>query len=180
MDAFRTIPMNLVAMNTEPRITTSNIYHTKERSERMAKLRGLGKIYYNMNIEALCIREHDVNMLLKLRSQDWARTINMFHEPSLAETAAQKTSKDRKELQSGGFCTDHEITVATLKRLADLTKLYKQQIVSDRAVSDEQFEIKSQYIGKVNAKEQLLETSEDLMSNQVSNCLSLMLNTVIF
>ena len=88
MDAFRTIPMNLVAMNTEPRITTSNIYHTKERSERMAKLRGLGKLYYNMNIEALCIREHDVEMLCKLRSHHWSRTINMFHEPSLAEKAS--------------------------------------------------------------------------------------------
>jgi len=29
MDAFRTIPMNLMAMNEEPRITTSNIYFTK-------------------------------------------------------------------------------------------------------------------------------------------------------
>ena len=29
MDAFRTIPMNLVAMNEEPRITTSNLYFTK-------------------------------------------------------------------------------------------------------------------------------------------------------
>ena len=48
MDAFRTIPMNLVAMNEEPRITTSNLYFTKVRAERMAKLRGLGKLYYNL------------------------------------------------------------------------------------------------------------------------------------
>jgi len=61
----------------------------------MAKLRGLGKLYYNMNIESLCIREHDRHMLLKLRSHHWSRTINMFHEPTLAEKAAQKTGKDR-------------------------------------------------------------------------------------
>jgi len=76
----------------------------------------------------------------------------MFHEPSLVEKAAQKTDKAKKDLL-GGFLTDHEITVATLKKLADLSKLYKQQIVSDRPVSDEAFEIKSKYIGKVDAKE---------------------------
>ena len=133
----------------------------------MARLRGLGKLYYNMNIEALCVKEHDVNMLLKLRSHHWTRTINMFHEPTLAEKASQKTNKDRSELlkAGGAFVTDHEITVATLKRLSDLSKLYKQQIVTDRTISDEKFEVKSQYIGKVNAKEQLLEVSEALMSD---------------
>jgi len=52
MDAFRTIPMNLVAMNDEPRITTANKYYTKVRAERMAKLRGLGRLYYNLNIDS--------------------------------------------------------------------------------------------------------------------------------
>ena len=39
--------------------------------------------------------------------------------------------------------TDHEITVATLKKLSDLSKLYKQQIVTSAAISDEKFEVKS-------------------------------------
>lgn len=98
MDAFRTIPMNLMAMNIEPRITTSNIYHTKARAEKMARLRGLDKLYYNMNVESLCVKEYDVNMLLKLRAQHWSRTLEMFHEPTLAEKAVQKTDKERKEL----------------------------------------------------------------------------------
>ena len=84
MDAFRTIPMNLMAMNEEPRITTSNIYFTKQRSERMAKLRGLGKLYYNLNVDSVCKEEHEVNMLVKLRAHHWIRTLQMFHEPSLA------------------------------------------------------------------------------------------------
>ena len=75
MDAFRTIPMNLVATNDEPRITTSNIYHTKARAERMAKLRGLGRLYYNLNIDSRCEDEHEVNMLSKLRAHDWKRTL---------------------------------------------------------------------------------------------------------
>lgn len=111
-------------MATEPRITTSNVFHTKARAEKMAKLRGLGKLFYNMNIDSRCVDEHEVNMLCKLRSDHWSRTLLQFHEASLAEKAAQKTDKDRSELK-GGFQTDHAITVATLKRLADLSKLYK-------------------------------------------------------
>jgi len=83
MDAFRTIPMNLIAMNEEPRITTSNIYHTKSRAERMAKLRGLGKLYYNLNIDSLCVEELEVNMLCKLQADDWKRTLMIHDEPAL-------------------------------------------------------------------------------------------------
>ena len=57
MDAFRTIPMNLVATMTEPRITTSNLYNTKARAGRMAKMRGLDKLYYNMNVDSKCDRD---------------------------------------------------------------------------------------------------------------------------
>lgn len=85
MDAFRTIPMNLVAMATEPRITTSNVFFTKQKAEKMARLRGLDKIFYNMNIDSRCVEEHEVNMLCKLRSKHWSRTLSMFDEAGLAE-----------------------------------------------------------------------------------------------
>jgi hypothetical protein len=98
MDAFRTIPMNLMAMATEPRITTANTYFTKPRADRMAKLRGLDKMFYNMNIDSRCYEEHEVNMLCSMRSQHWSRTLDMFHEPSLAEKATQKTDKTKKDL----------------------------------------------------------------------------------
>ena len=84
MDAFRTIPMNLVAMNEEPRITTSNLYFTKQRAERMAKLRGLGKLYYNLNIDSLCTEETEINMLCKLRADDWKNTLLIHDETNLA------------------------------------------------------------------------------------------------
>ena len=98
MDAFRSIPMNLMAMNIEPRLTTSNVYFTKPRGSRMARLRGLDKLYYNLNIDSLCVEEHEVNMLLKLRAHHWSRTLNMFHEPSLAIKASEKTDKSKKDL----------------------------------------------------------------------------------
>jgi len=152
MDAFRSIPMNIMAMNTEPRITTSNTFYTKKKAERMATLRGLNKLFYNMSIDSRCVEANEVNMLCSMRSEHWSRNLNMFYEPSLAEKASKKTDKAKKELL-GGFITDHAITVATLKKLADLSKLYKQQIVSGAVVSDQSFEIKRQYIGKIDAKE---------------------------
>ena len=89
MDAFRTIPMNVMAMNTEPRITTSNVFFTKERAEKMARMRGLNKLFYNMNIDSRCVEEHEVNMLCKLRSEHWSRTLSQFDENKLAEKAVQ-------------------------------------------------------------------------------------------
>ena len=84
MDAFRTIPMNLMAMGDEPRITMSNTYFTKKQAGgRMAKLRGLGRLYYNMNIDSRCSEEYEINMLCKLRAHHWTRTLQNFDEPGL-------------------------------------------------------------------------------------------------
>ena len=83
-------------------------------------------------------------------------------------------------MQRGGFVTDENSNTKIMKRLADLSKLYKQQIITDRAISDEAFEVKSKYIGKVVAKETLLEVAEDTMKETTVKCLSLMLHTVAF
>eukprot|EP00806_Schmidingerella_arcuata_P006889 Macronucleus_729.p1 GENE.Macronucleus_729~~Macronucleus_729.p1 ORF type:complete len:325 (+),score=65.28 Macronucleus_729:127-975(+) len=179
MDAFRTIPMNLVAMNDEPRITTANKYYTKVRAERMAKLRGLGRLYYNLNIDSQCEDELEVNMLGKLSARDWKHTLLQFHEGELAQKAAEKSDKPREELK-GGFCTEHDITVGTLKKLSKMAKLYKQQIVSQAAISDEQFDVKNRYVGKVVAKRELASITEELMADQINSKLTMMLNTVIF
>lgn len=98
--------MNVMAMNMEPRITTSNIYNTKARSEKMARLRGLNKLYYNMNVDSKCDKEHEVNMMCKLRAEHWSVTIEMFHEKRLAQKAAQMiTDKSRTDFK-GGFDTE--------------------------------------------------------------------------
>lgn len=63
MDAFRSIHMNNIAMNTEPRISTSNSYYTKTKLSREARLRGLNRLYYNMTINATTSDPLDVKML---------------------------------------------------------------------------------------------------------------------
>ena len=78
MDCFRSIHPNNMMMNTEPRITTSNEYWTKERPDRMARLRGLNKIYYNMNIESNSVDEREVNMLASLRAERWTKRLELM------------------------------------------------------------------------------------------------------
>ena len=62
-------------MNSEPRISTGNDYWTKTKPDRMARLRGLNKIYYNMSIQSTCVDEHEVNMLQSLRAESWTKRL---------------------------------------------------------------------------------------------------------
>ena len=78
--------------------------------------------------------------------------------------AAEKTQKSKEELR-GGFCSEQDIAVATLKKLADMTKLYKQQIVTQIAISDDNFDVKNRYVGKVVAKKELAQVTEELMAD---------------
>ena len=95
MDAFRSIHMNNVAFNTEPRITTANYYHTKQKPDMMAKLRGLNKLYYNMAIETSAVDEREVNMLTSLQIQNWMKSMLMLQD----------------EETNGNFEKDHRSTV---------------------------------------------------------------------
>ena len=65
-------------MNTEPRITSANEYWTKEKPDRMARLRGLNKVYYNMNIESNSVDEREVNMLASLRAERWTKRLELM------------------------------------------------------------------------------------------------------
>jgi 26S proteasome regulatory subunit N11 len=67
MDAFRSMHMNNIAMNTEPRISTSNQYYTKAKPSREARIRGLNRLYYNMTINASTADPLDIKMLKNLQ-----------------------------------------------------------------------------------------------------------------
>ena len=51
MDAFRTIEPMVMAMNAEPRISTSNVGLMRKHGIE-AKMRGLNKLFYSMLIKA--------------------------------------------------------------------------------------------------------------------------------
>jgi 26S proteasome regulatory subunit N11 len=113
MDAFRSIHMNNVAYNTEPRISTGNTYYTKSRPSREARLRGLNKIYYNMVINATSTDECEVSMLRKLKLERWTKSLLPLEDDH----------KERKVWDD--FTKDEDSTCAQLKQLASLTKLFK-------------------------------------------------------
>ena len=46
-----------------------------------------------------------------------------------------------------------------------MTKLYKQQIVTQIAISDDNFDVKNRYVGKVVAKKELAQVTEELMAD---------------
>jgi len=79
MDVFRSVHPNIMATGQEPRITTSNIYHLKEKPERMSRLRGLGKLYYNMVIAAKTTDENEINMLKRFQecTTSWAEALKI-------------------------------------------------------------------------------------------------------
>ena len=55
----------------------------------MARLRGLGKLYYNLIIETQTSDDLEVNILTKLKSKHWSRSLKQFPDEK------DKTSKKR-------------------------------------------------------------------------------------
>ena len=76
----------------------------------MAKLRGLNKVYYNMNIETGVVDEHEVNMLKSLKADCWTDRLKLMDYTG----------------SKGDFNDDHNNTVKQLKKLDDLAKLWKE------------------------------------------------------
>ncbi len=66
MDAFRTIEPMVMAMNSEPRISTSNVGLMRKHGVE-AKIRGLNKLFYSMLIKSQCNDSNESVMLSNLR-----------------------------------------------------------------------------------------------------------------
>ena len=75
MDSFRSIHMNNIAMNSEPRITTSNRYFLKPKASTELKLRGLNKLYYNMSVISSTNDPLEMAMLAKIKSTNWIQVL---------------------------------------------------------------------------------------------------------
>ena len=81
MDVFRSIHPNLMGMAAEPRISTSNLYYTKDKPSKMAKLRGLNRLYYNMVIETYSRDNYEIDMLTRMKesTKGWSENFKI-HE----------------------------------------------------------------------------------------------------
>ena len=97
MDAFRSIHPNILTMGGEPRISTGNAYHLKPQAETMARIRGLGKLYYNLIIESVVTDEAQINILSILKQKHWTQSIKLFPNEKT------KDEKRRKKEDKEGF-----------------------------------------------------------------------------
>ena len=150
MDCFRTIGGMDIAMNKDPRITTSNKYHIKSKADHDAQLRGAGRLYYSMCVESRTTDELELRMLEKFLLKPWQQSLIVTQTEPLHQ----------------------------LRRFKELTKLWHSQINTQE--SEDSAKIKLKMIGKPNARKELSELVEQVMEEQVLECLGTMLNSVSF
>lgn len=75
IDAFRTIPQEVMMAQIEPRQTTSNIGYL-QRPSAVAKIHGLDKMYYSIAINYRK-NEGEQKMLLNLNKTSWANSLKL-------------------------------------------------------------------------------------------------------
>ncbi|KAI6173281.1 26S proteasome regulatory subunit RPN11 [Aphelenchoides besseyi] len=153
IDAFRTINPQTIALNQEPRQTTSNIGHLQKPSIQ-ALIHGLNRHYYSIPI---AYRTHNLEqkMLLNLNKQSW--------NDSLALNSFQQ------------HCNKNEKAVEEMLKLA---KLYKKALEDEEKMSDEQLAIKN--VGKQDPKRHLGETVNKLLADNIVQTLASMIDTTSF
>ncbi|KAI6230094.1 26S proteasome regulatory subunit RPN11 [Aphelenchoides fujianensis] len=153
IDAFRTINPQTIALNQEPRQTTSNIGHLQKPSIQ-ALIHGLNRHYYSIPI---AYRTHNLEqkMLLNLNKQSWNESL-----------ALQNFEQ---------HCGKNEKVVGEMLKLA---KLYKKALEEEEKMTEEQLAIKN--VGKLDPKRHLSETVNSLLADNIIQNLASMIDTTSF
>eukprot|EP01126_Amoeba_proteus_P066935 TRINITY_DN977_c0_g1_i1.p1 TRINITY_DN977_c0_g1~~TRINITY_DN977_c0_g1_i1.p1 ORF type:complete len:332 (-),score=57.20 TRINITY_DN977_c0_g1_i1:43-948(-) len=154
IDAFRTInPQLTQVLKQEPRQTTSNIGHIQKPSIQ-ALVHGLDRAYYSISIN---YRKNELEqmMLLNLHKAKWTEglTLAKFDE---------HTHQNKKIIENMlTFVKGYN------KAIQDEDKMTKEKLIVHK-------------VGKVDAKRHLEQEVITLMSNNVTQTLGTMLDTIIF
>jgi len=153
IDAFRLINPNTMVLGQEPRQTTSVLGHLHKPSIQ-AIIHGLNRHYYSIPIN---FRKNKLEqqMLMNLHKKNW--------NDGLALADYEKQS-----------CQNEE----TVKTMIKLVKNYKKMVDEEQQLSKEKLAIR--HVGKINPKRHLEEKVEVLMSENITQCLTAMLSTVVF
>lgn len=153
IDAFRLINPNTMVLGQEPRQTTSVLGHLQKPSIQ-AIIHGLNRHYYSIPIN---FRKNKLEqqMLMNLHKKNW--------NDGLALQNYEKQS-----------CQNEE----TVKTMIKLVKNYKKMVDEEQQLSKEKLAIR--HVGKINPKRHLEEKVEVLMSENITQCLTAMLSTVVF
>lgn len=153
IDAFRTIPQEVMMAQREPRHTTSNLWHI-QRPNFDAMNRGLDRSYYNIVINYKK-NEFEQRMLSNLNKQSWTNSLKVTD-----------------------FATQEAQNLDRLTQLEKLTGHYSKWIKQESSMKREEFVVSQ--TGKLNPKKRLEEEIEETMNSNVIDCLGTMLNTVCF
>merc|ERR1711908_122265 len=153
IDAFRLISPQTLMLGQEPRQTTSNLGHLNKPSIQ-ALIHGLNRHYYSI---AINYRKNELEekMLLNLNKKKWSDGLCL------------KT-----------FESHTESNEETLKRMADLAKSYVKSIEEEHETPIEKRAVAN--VGKQDAKKHLEASLNDLMGENIIQCLGTMLDTVAF
>merc|ERR1711970_76204 len=153
IDAFRLISPQTLMLGQEPRQTTSNLGHLNKPSIQ-ALIHGLNRHYYSI---AINYRKNELEekMLLNLNKKKWSDGLCL------------KT-----------FESHTESNEETLKRMADLAKSYVKSIEEEQETPIEKRAVAN--VGKQDAKKYLEASLNDLMGENIIQCLGAMLDTVAF
>lgn len=153
IDAFRLInPQNMV-LGQEPRQTTSVLGHLQKPSIQ-AIIHGLNRHYYSIPIN-FKKNKLEQQMLMNLHKSNWSDGLKL----------------EDYEKQSCG-------NKDTVKKMLDLVKNYKTMVDEERTMTKEKLSIR--HVGKINPKRHLEEKVDDLMSDNITQCLTAMLSKEVF
>merc|ERR1711990_694372 len=153
IDAFRTINTQMIMLGQEPRQTTSNLGHLQKPSIQ-ALIHGLNRHYYSMPI-VYRKNEHEQQMLMDLHKSKWQDSLSIAD----FEKCKQKN-------------------IESINNMVKLAKNYKNYIDDESRLSKEELDIRN--YGKIDPKRHLEERSEVLNGENIVQCLSAMLSTIVF
>eukprot|EP01128_Nolandella_sp_AFSM9_P011635 TRINITY_DN846_c0_g1_i1.p1 TRINITY_DN846_c0_g1~~TRINITY_DN846_c0_g1_i1.p1 ORF type:complete len:310 (+),score=76.55 TRINITY_DN846_c0_g1_i1:84-1013(+) len=153
IDAFRTINNQLVALGQEPRQTTSNVGHLQKPSIQ-ALVHGLNRSYYSIVID---YRKNELEqmMLMSLNRKKWDEGLQVepFEEHS-------------------GNNSD------TMKQMLTLAENYNTTVAEEEEMTKEKLVVHK--VGKLDPKKHIEKDADDLLSNNITQMLGSMLNTITF
>merc|ERR1712224_782090 len=153
IDAFRLISPQTLMLGQEPRQTTSNLGHLNKPSIQ-ALIHGLNRHYYSI---AISYRKNELEekMLLNLHKKKWGDGLLLD--------------------DFSGLGTSNE---ESLEGLADLALKYVKSIEEEQETPIEKRAVAN--VGKQDAKKHLEASLNDLMGENIIQCLGTMLDTVAF
>eukprot|EP00771_Trimastix_marina_P000353 gnl/Trimastix_PCT/1373.p1 GENE.gnl/Trimastix_PCT/1373~~gnl/Trimastix_PCT/1373.p1 ORF type:complete len:331 (+),score=80.30 gnl/Trimastix_PCT/1373:81-995(+) len=154
IDAFRMIPQQLAMGGQEARQTTSNIGHLKKPTIQ-ALVHGLNRHYYSMVINYRK-NELEEQMLCNLHMKQWTEGLRL-----------------------NGFEDHRQSNESTAQTMLELVDAYHRRIQDEvKEASPEKRAI--QNVGKIDPKRRLEQSVQEVLSENIGQCLGTMLNTVIF